>query len=86
MGWGWLEARTTLTDKQWALIEPGRTGDPGRRGNNNRMSLDVKGGAKEAAARLTSRLIDKLSAVVEAGLPPSLWPWLTRPDALSGLR
>ena len=41
---------------------------------------------KKAAARLTSRLIDKLSAVVEAGLPPSSWPWLTRPDALSGLR
>ena len=43
-------------------------------------------GAKKAAARLTSRLIDKLSAAVEAGLPPSLWPWLTRPDALSGSR
>ena len=43
-------------------------------------------GAKKAAARLTSRLIDKLSPAVEAGLPPSLWPWLTRPDALSGSR
>ena len=43
-------------------------------------------GAKKAAARLTSRLIDKLSAVVEAGLPQNSWPWLTRPDALSGLR
>ena len=41
-------------------------------------------GAKKVAARLTSRLIDKLSAVVEAGLPPSSWPWLTRPDAWSG--
>ena len=43
VGWGGLEARTTLTDKQWALIEPvlpGRTGDPGRSGNNNRMSLE----------------------------------------------
>ena len=38
-----MEARTTLTDKQWALIDPvlpGRTGDPGRSGNNNRMSLE----------------------------------------------
>ena len=43
-------------------------------------------GAKKAAARLRSRLTDKLSAVVEAGLPPSSWPWSTRPDALSGLR
>ena len=39
-GWGWLEVRTTLTGKQWALIESGRTGDPGRSGNNNRMSLE----------------------------------------------
>ena len=31
-------------------------------------------GAKKAPARLMSRLIDKLSAVVEAGLPPSSWP------------
>ena len=147
-----MEARTTLTDKQWALIEPvlpGRPGDPGRSGYNNRMSLEgmvwitrtgapwrdlprefgnwntvhrrfrrwvqsgvfqrifdvieedlnlkavmVDGtfakvhqhgtGAKKAAARLMSRLIDKLSAAVEAGLPPSSWPWLTRPDAWSG--
>ena len=43
-------------------------------------------GAKKAAARLTCRLIDKLSAVVEAGLPQNSWPWLTRPDALSDLR
>ena len=149
-----MEVRLILTDKQWRLIEPalpGRTGTPGRSGNNNRMSLegmiwitrtgapwrdlpkefgnwntvhrrfrrwaqsgvfqrifdvieedlDLKAvmvdgtfakvhqhgaGANKAAARLTSRLIDKLSAVVEAGLPQSLWPWLTRPDALSGLR
>ena len=153
-GWGWLEARTTLTDKQWALIEPvlpGRTGDPGRSGNNNRMSLEgmiwitrtgapwrdlpqefgnwntvhrrfrrwvqsgvfqrvfdvtegdldlktvmVDGtfakvhqhgtGAKKAVARLRNRLSGRLSAVVEAGLPPSSWPWLTRPDASSGSR
>ena len=152
MGWGCLEARTTLTDKQWALIEPvlpGRTSDPGRSGNNNRMSLEgmiwitrtgapwrdlpkefgnwntvhrrfrrwvqsgvfqrifdvieedldlrsvmVDGsfakvhqhgaGAKKAVARLTNRLHGRLSAVVEAGLPPSSWRWLTRPDALSG--
>ena len=43
-------------------------------------------GAKKAAARLRSRLIDNLSAAVEAGLPPNLWPWLTGPDAFSGLR
>ena len=41
-------------------------------------------GAKKAAARLTNRLIDKLSAVVEAGLPPSSRRWLIRPDGLSG--
>ena len=144
-----MEARTTLTDKQWALIEPvlpGRPGDPGRSGNNNRMSLegmvwitrtgapwrdlprefgnwntvhrrfrrwvqsgvverifevveedlDLKtvmvdgtfakvhqhgAGAKKAVARLTNRLRGRLSAVVEAGLPPSSWRWLTRPDA-----
>lgn len=38
-----MEARTTLTDKQWALIEPvlpGRTGSPGRNGDDNRMSLE----------------------------------------------
>ncbi len=38
-----LEARLTLTDKQWRLIEPalpGRPGTPGRSGNNNRMSLE----------------------------------------------
>ena len=147
-----MEARTTLTDKQWALIElvlPGRTGNPGRSGNNNRMSLEgmiwitrtgapwrdlprefgnwntvhrrfrrwvqsgvfqrifdvveedldlravmVDGtfakvhqhgaGAKKAAARLRSRLRDKLSAAAGAGLAPSSWPWLTRPDAWSG--
>lgn len=147
-----MEVRTTLTDKQWALIEPvlpGRPGDPGRSGNNNRMSLegmiwitrtgapwrdlpwefgnwntvhrrfrrwvqsgvfqqifdvieedlDLKAvmvdgtfakvhqhgaGAKKAVARLTSRLRGRLSAAVEAGLPPSSWRWLTRPDAWSG--
>ena len=30
---------------------------------------------KKAAARLGNRLIDKLSAAVEAGLPQSSWPW-----------
>ena len=38
-----MEARTTLTDEQWALIDPvlpGRTGDPGASGNNNRMSSE----------------------------------------------
>ena len=38
-----MEARLTLTDKQWWLIEPalsGRPGTPGRSGNNNRMSLE----------------------------------------------
>jgi transposase len=43
-------------------------------------------GAKKAVARLRNRLSGRLSAVVEAGLPPSSWPWLTRPDALSGSR
>ena len=120
-------------------VLPGRTSDPGRSGNNNRMSLEgmiwitrtgapwrdlpkefgnwntvhrrfrrwaqsgvfqrifdvvledldlravmVDGtfakvhqhgaGAKKAAARLRNRLIDRLSDVVEAGLPQSLWP------------
>ncbi len=41
-------------------------------------------GAKKAVARLTNRLRGRLSAVVEAGLPPSSWRWLTRPDGLSG--
>ena len=38
-----MEPRITLTDKQWDLIEPvlpGRGGDPGRSGNDNRMSLE----------------------------------------------
>ena len=43
-------------------------------------------GAKKAVARLRNRLSGRLSAVVEAGLPPSSWPWLTRPDASSGSR
>ena len=41
-------------------------------------------GAKKAVARLRNRLSGRLSAVVEAGLPPSSWRWLTRPDGLSG--
>ena len=41
-------------------------------------------GAKKAVARLTNRLRGRLSAVVEAGLPPSSWRWLIRPDAWSG--
>ena len=41
-------------------------------------------GAKKAVARLRNRLSGRLSAVVEAGLPQSSWPWLTRPDGLSG--
>ena len=41
-------------------------------------------GAKIAVARLTNRLHGRLSAIVEAGLPPSSWRWLTRPDSLSG--
>ena len=41
-------------------------------------------GAKKAVARLTSQLHGRLSAIVEAGLPPSSWWWLTRPYALSG--
>ena len=35
--------RTQLTDHQWSLIEPllpGRTGDPGRHGEDNRKSLE----------------------------------------------
>ena len=38
-----LEARLTLTTKQWELTEPvlpGRKGDPGRNGDDNRMSLE----------------------------------------------
>ena len=38
-----MEPRITLTDKQWDLIEPvlpGWGGDPGRSGNDNRMSLE----------------------------------------------
>ena len=147
-----MEARTTLTDKQWALIEPvlpGRTGSPGRNGDDNRMSLEgmiwitrtgapwsdlprefgnwntvhrrfrrwvqsgvfqrifevVEGdqdlktvmvdgtfakvhqhgaGAKKAVARRTNRLRSRPSAAVGAGLPPSSWRWLTRPDGWSG--
>ncbi len=41
-------------------------------------------GAKKAVARSTNRLRGRLSAVVEAGLPPSSWRWWTRPDGLSG--
>ena len=43
-------------------------------------------GAKKTVARLMCRLKDKLSAVVEAGLPRSSWPWSTRPDASSDLQ
>ena len=149
-----MEARTTLTDKQWEIMEPilpGRPGSPGRSGNDNRMAIegmiwitrtgapwrdlpeefgnwntvhrrfrrwakagvfnrifDVIGddldlravmvdgtfakvhqhgtGAEKTVARLMYRLKSKLSAVVEAGLPQSLWPWSTRPDDLSGLQ
>ena len=38
-----MEPRLTLTDKQWDLIEPvlpGRPENPGRSGNDSRMSLE----------------------------------------------